>query len=76
MKQLFGNGQASAVSGGLFTMRNKTAIEVSSPVPIVIPTVGNTVPLRFITDCSGQFGEIERTVQGGVIFRVAVLGVD
>ena len=27
--------------------------------PIVIAPVGNTAPVRFITDCSGQFGEIE-----------------
>ena len=27
--------------------------------PIVIAPVGKTAPVRFITDCSGQFGEIE-----------------
>ena len=54
-------------------VRDKPAIEV----PIVIPGVGNTVPLRFITDCSGQSGEIEprASLRSGVIFRVAVVVV-
>ena len=54
-------------------VRDKLAIEV----PIVIPGVGNTVPLRFITDCSGRSGEIEprASLRSGVIFRVAVVVV-
>ena len=40
-------------------MRGKRIIEVYSPKSIVIAPVGNTAPVRFITDCSGQFGEIE-----------------
>ena len=45
-------------------VRDKPTIEV----PIVIPRVGNTVPLRFITDCSGQFGEIEARQCSQVLF--------
>ena len=41
-----------------YQMRDKRIIEVFPP-PIVIAPVGNTAPVRFITDCSGQFGEIE-----------------
>ena len=40
-------------------MREKRIIEVFYSKPIVIAPVGNTAPVRFITDCSGQFGEIE-----------------
>ena len=54
-------------------VRPTPAIEVT----IVIPAVGNTVPSRFITDCSGQSGEIEvGTTSAGVIFRVAELSAD
>ena len=43
----------------LYQMRDKRIIEVFFPKSIVIAPVGNTAPVRFITDCSGQFGEIE-----------------
>ena len=43
----------------LYQMRDKRIIEVFFPKSTVIAPVGNTAPVRFITDCSGQFGEIE-----------------